>query len=287
MQIPVSCQQCGKEEMVYKSRAHTYRTCSRECMGAMSRKENNATCAVCNHSFHVKPVRLKRLSLNEITCSIKCRHAIKTKQYAGRKNPNCQYQIDDSMFKNIDTPEKAYLLGWIGSDGSIGKNNSITISVNVKDIDILNLLKEIICLDLQITKKNDTMRTLTFNSQQMTIDICSYFAIEPGKKSHIIQFPILQSSELTWHFLRGYFDGDGSISMKKQKYVTCKIECSSNNMLNSIKNFCGDNAYIGKSSIEWSNKKAVTFLNKLYENSTSKLRLERKYNRYIEYCKFI
>jgi predicted amidophosphoribosyltransferase len=32
---------------------------------------------------------------------------------SGRSNPNCKYKFNDKYFKEIDTEEKAYFLGWI------------------------------------------------------------------------------------------------------------------------------------------------------------------------------
>lgn len=39
-------------------------------------------------------------------------------KYSGRNNPNCKYKaLDDHLMDVIDSEVKAYLLGWIASDG--------------------------------------------------------------------------------------------------------------------------------------------------------------------------
>ena len=52
----------------------------------------------------------------------------------GRGNQNSRYkQLDDTFFSEIDSPSKAYLLGWIASDGTIGKNGTISIALHKRD----------------------------------------------------------------------------------------------------------------------------------------------------------
>ncbi len=57
-------------------------------------------------------------------------------KFSGRGNPNCQYtELDDNFFNAIDTEGKAYLLGWIVSDGWINPGQ-IGIGVHKKDQEI-------------------------------------------------------------------------------------------------------------------------------------------------------
>jgi hypothetical protein len=88
---------------------------------------------------------------------------------------------------------------------------------------------------------------------------------------------------LKWAFVRGYFDGDGSINdIKKSKYGYAKGNIRSNSalMLSKIKEFikCGS---ISKNILCLSNKQMMYFLDSIYDNNHYKL--TRKYNRYIEW----
>lgn len=97
-----------------------------------------------------------------------------------------------------------------------------------------------------------------------------------------MQFPDLQTIKLKWQFLRGYFDGDGSVfTIKNINSVMprCSITSNSVKMLEHIKNFCNIKCYAGKNELVWHGLKALEFLNKLYNNT--QLYLERKYNKYI------
>lgn len=101
---------------------------------------------------------------------LQCSRALKS---SGSNNPNCKYQIDHNMFTHIDTANKAYLLGWIASDGHINKHNwSISIQIHKKDIDCLIKLKDIICDTLPISTRKDNMITLEFHSKQISKQFC-------------------------------------------------------------------------------------------------------------------
>ena len=52
------------------------------------------------------------------------------------------YNFDESFFEDIDNEEKAYILGFISADGSISKNE-LSIRLQIKDIDILYKIKNI------------------------------------------------------------------------------------------------------------------------------------------------
>lgn len=195
---------------------------------------------------------------------------------SGRNNPNCKYvSLDDNFFENIDSEEKAYLLGWIGSDGCITERG-FSIDVHKKDIEILEKLKNIICKDLKIKNKiRKSIVSLTINSKSIAKDLIKIFNIDYGKKSETICFPELDNDNLKWCFLRGYFDGDGSIRKPSiSNYPECKITSSSLCMLEGIKDFCTIPSFLGKDYIGWTSNNALDFLGKIYENTS--LYLKRK-----------
>ena len=56
----------------------------------------------------------------------------------GRNNPSCKYKnLDDHLMDVIDSEEKAYLLGWIASDGSLHENGCVYIAINTCDVGVL------------------------------------------------------------------------------------------------------------------------------------------------------
>lgn len=86
--VPVTCEVCLREEYVKPSRAKTYKTCSRECMGVrLSRlltNKESIVCCICGTAFNVKPSSVKRRKC----CSKMCAAEYRKQIYAGKGNPN-------------------------------------------------------------------------------------------------------------------------------------------------------------------------------------------------------
>lgn len=200
-------------------------------------------------------------------------------KFSNRNNPNTKYKsLDDNFFKKIDSKEKAYLLGWIGSDGNIDKRG-FSISINVKDIECLEILKNIICKELPIkTFRSQTSHMCKFvvNSQEISRDLCNLFKINPGKKSHTVKFPDL-NQDLIYHFLRGYFEGDGTLSNIKCKTLNAvSITSSSKEMLLAIKKIFPEKSYITRDNFLLCRKEALSFLRTIYKDCDF-LFLKRKF----------
>jgi hypothetical protein len=202
-------------------------------------------------------------------------------------NSRSKYLFDDGFFENIDSPEKAYILGWIASDGSI-RHSGFTIKIHKKDLAILEILRYIICKELPINEYRENMVELTVNSQKMSTDLCKWLKLpftkdSSHKKSDIVQFPDLKTKKLKWHFLRGYVDGDGSVfTTKDSKMPGCNITSDSKIILEQIHDFCNIICCINDNKLKCNGQYAVQFLNKLYEDKQN-LYLERKYNRYFDF----
>jgi hypothetical protein len=227
---------------------------------------------------------LKHISNNN--GKLPCIYCSRTSKNSGRNNPNTKYKtLDDNFFKIIDTTEKAYLFGWIASDGHIGVRG-FKISINQKDLEILKVLQNIICKEVPIrkfTKDGSEMCSYEINSRQISRDLCRHLNIKPGKKSDVINFPVF-SSEFQLDFIRGYFDGDGWINdLDKSKYPYPKgtIRSDSNLMLKGIQKFCDGVGSISCGALQLSNRKIMLFLDSLYKNGGP--RLNRKYQRYMKW----
>lgn len=279
----VKCKICKKTEEVFLSRSKNYKTCSKKCSGEYRKKENNVKCTVCENEFHVKPIRVERVK-NGICCSKKCTNKLKKTIYMGRENPNTKYYFDDNFFKKIETEEKAYFLGWIASDGHLSKlTGSISIKIHEKDRKILECLRDIICKEINVVDDiPKSQSSITINSTTIVNDICKWLNINPGKKSDIIEFPELENDFLKWAFIRGFFDGDGSVRKFNDTHLSpeCSISCNSIKMRESIVEFCEIPCNHNKSNLTWNGNNALDFLFKLYNNS--KIKLDRKYELYLE-----
>jgi hypothetical protein len=182
----------------------------------------------------------------------------------------------------VDTEDKAYLLGWIASDGSIEKG-IVTLAIDKVDIKTLSYLRDTVSTQIPITMKGGTnLVQFRIYSQNIVNDMCSHLGITPGKKAKSVKFPEL-GSKLQPHFIKGLFEGDGTVSSlySKNRKLQCSIASSSAEMKESLKNICGIKCSVYKGVIEWYGKNAMEFLDYIYEDS--EIYLDRKYYRYREW----
>lgn len=213
-----------------------------------------------------------------------CMACSRKTKYTGRNNPNCRYKFDDDLFHTIDTENKAYLLGWIASDGHI-RDDGFVISIHERDSVTLQKLRDIICCDLPIANVKDNMISLTVNSKTMAEDIVRHLKLvfdgTSRKKDRIVMFPDLPNSELRFAFIRGYFDGDGCLGFHTDGSPRCSIASYSDSMLRSLAHYSGEKNAICEHQIEWYGRQAIVFLSRLYGNAS--IYLDRKYEKYAEF----
>lgn len=225
-----------------------------------------------------------------------CLYCSRTIKYTGRKNPNAKYlNIDDNAFKDIDTEQKAYILGWWASDGHIAPSGKIALSIHMKDERILHELRAILKTEAPIVRAKGSdgthkMRVLTIASKTIALDVCRWLDIQPGNKSGVVGFPNLASDTLKWAFLRGFFDGDGSISdprkaSKRERWPLpkCNIASYSKRLREAIVKFVGIPCWDdGSEKVEWWGANAIDFLSRLYDGSG--ISLSRKRDLYLDWC---
>lgn len=142
-----------------------------------------------------------------------------------------KYTLNDNYFENIDTEGKAYFLGLMFSDGNITNiGNSCKVILTSKDKSILLLfLKElnstgIIYREFHKKYKKECFK-ICITSKKMYNDLNILGCIP--RKSLILKFPNSLSKDFIPHFIRGYFDGDGSVSIVNIKNTTWKRLISS------------------------------------------------------------
>lgn len=239
----------------------------------------------CKGTFFISR-RFKERTLLNNNNKIMCLFCSRKIKYTGRSNPNTRYiNLNDNFFNEVDTEAKAYLLGWIASDGTIN-SSGFTIAIHEKDILTLEELKNIICKETIIKNKDTNLKYFSINSKTIANDLCRILNINPGKKSHSICWPDLKDDSLKWAFLRGYFDGDGYVSyVDSSKSPECGIASSSDNFRQSIIDFCKIPCSSSGINLNWYGNNALDFMDKIYENS--KYYLSRKKEAYIDWCTWV
>jgi hypothetical protein len=127
------------------------------------------------------------------------------------------YQVNHGYFGEIDTPEKAYWLGWMASDGYVAHGKYVHVvglCLQERDREIVDAFRSAIGAEhpvRTIRVKDRTYLELRATSLQMAVDL-ERFGIVPNK-SKTLRCPAI-SSEFQWDFFRGMFDGDGYVGQR-------------------------------------------------------------------------
>ena len=208
------------------------------------------------------------------------------------------YRINKFYFDNIDTQEKAYIIGFLMADGNVS-NNKIQISLQEGDKHILENIRDCIGSNAPLYyidykekyKINDGYNRqnqwrLTIANKYIANKLINLGIVE--NKSLVLKFPNWLSDELLPHLLRGYMDGDGHIDKKRnmvQMVGTYDFLTSVQNKMFEILDIkCRvavwhKNGITGELTITNLND-TKKFLDYIYKDST--IYLNRKYETYFQ-----
>lgn len=132
-----------------------------------------------------------------------------------RKFVNRKYPVNHNFFKKW-SPEMAYVLGFFFSDGYVSSDRQVaSIHLSQKDHYILERINSIIESNRQVYVHSKSSY-LKIDSQTLANDLVK-LGCTP-RKSQTLKFPSLKNNFLS-HFVRGYFDGDGSIHFNKPNTI--------------------------------------------------------------------
>ena len=210
----------------------------------------------------------------------------------------------NNELKNIDTQEKAYLLGLIYGDGYNGGHKycsyKIMISSNNGDLELYEKLQLLFpFFTLKTYKSHPNMVYLVNHEKSLHLDLKNLGMISNKTeldKTGKFHFPDIRE-DLVHHFIRGYFDADGSFwypkRVRSRNNLRTDFGCSTNNFLLKLKehldnngiNFCykqrSKKASNGKYYMSYSLQSSSTELSKkfadfIYKDAT--IYSEYKYN---------
>lgn len=204
------------------------------------------------------------------------------------------YPRDEFYFNKIDSDEKAYWLGFLYADGCVHSNNN-EISINITDKEhIEKFQKAIKAINHKPTVTNDkrfenakTLYQFSIKDKQLHQDLIKWGCV-PQKSLIIEKIPNIPRDYVS-HFLRGYFDGDGSlhylqgtnnyrISFVGTEAFLADIQKELQTNV-SFKNNNTGKAY----TLQIAGRKQVErILNYLYQGSRPETRLDRKYQKYLD-----
>lgn len=131
-----------------------------------------------------------------------------------------KYEVVSDFFSTIDTEEKAYWLGFMYADGYVTGTKIVGCKLSTKDeehlIKLRNILSPTKPLYYDETSQgfgnNTKSVALILTNRNLFKDLVSKGCIQ--NKSKLLTFPNenIVPKELIHHFIRGYFDGDGSVT---------------------------------------------------------------------------
>jgi hypothetical protein len=112
---------------------------------------------------------------------------------------------------SIFSRESAYWAGFIAADGNVDHKGRLRVYLGIKDIEHLYKLKEFLGSEHKVAK-NETLNRCSFELTDKNIvqGLRDLYNIKPNK-SYDLMWPSSLPSELCASFIRGYWDGDGSL----------------------------------------------------------------------------
>lgn len=130
------------------------------------------------------------------------------------------YRCDDGYFNNISTEHQAYWLGVLFADGNVQKGkdtHSGRIILSSIDTQWIDLFKKDIKYSGNIYEETHKVfqkkiSKISLSSEQMYQDLINLGCVP--EKSMIIRIPAIPLNLMS-HFIRGYFDGDGTVGVYK------------------------------------------------------------------------
>ena len=209
-----------------------------------------------------------------------------------------KYQINDNY--NFNSHNGAWILGMLASDGYLpntyGAQNKVVLTLQRQDEDTLELIKNELGYTGPIYQFESSngypCSSLSFTSRSLRKEIESYGIIN-AKTFKFKHFPEKLSEEYLLDFIRGYFDGDGSVfGIEKEKKIGMSFTSASKEILEDISNFLSENYQVTKPVIFSTQRVHIIYDIKYYKKDSlilgdlfynnDYLSLQRKKNHYFE-----
>lgn len=175
-----------------------------------------------------------------------------------------KYVTNEDFFENIDTELKAYMLGFFAADGHIEKRKdydsyTLRIGVSIKDAHVLKLfIKHLSDNKTAIRVNSDNIASIAITSKKIGKDLLE-LGFDHNKTKTWKCLPKI-NKEMMNHFIRGFFDGDGSISVDRRK---------SGNRLSGLNRRAGFTCYNINILKEINTETSINFNIKKIEEKTS------------------
>lgn len=163
-----------------------------------------------------------------------CAVSIKINKLGLKKD---KYSYNHDYFENIDTPEKAYWLGFIYADGNVREDTvrhgyAVSIGLQKSDYKHLKKFNKALNGNVEVKFNSSTCNLngkiceacrIEFHSKKMVQDLKRHGAVP--NKTFVIEYPDIPN-EFDRDFIRGYFDGDGCLYKSDHKGKTSTLHAN-------------------------------------------------------------
>lgn len=188
--------------------------------------------AACARAIGHNDINLIKKVLKEANVNIRNFSEAATVSNINRK----KFLLNDMYFQT-ESHNMAYILGFIAADGTVRKdNNEIKITLNANDAELLEKISEELELSRPIkfftNSKGYECCTLWFTSSQIKKDLAVYNIVP--SKTFTFKFPENLKKEYWIDFIRGYFDGDGSVSTSGAHAIKWQVCAATSDVLEHI-----------------------------------------------------
>ena len=172
---------------------------------------------------------------------------------AAISNQDRAYKKNEAYF-DIPSSNMAWLLGFLASDGSISSSdNNIKLGLAKKDREILERIRQEVQIENEIgeytTTSGSEVVELRWSSKRHKEALAKY-AITPKKTFTLIP-PVNLPYKYWIDYIRGYFDGDGSISHLNNGAWRWSVCCAMSAMLEWIVEYFYSEYNIPKVKIQY------------------------------------
>lgn len=207
-----------------------------------------------------------------------------------------KYHCNYHYFDQIDTPNKAYILGFLYADGCnyMNEKNAVyhwQIELQRQDADILRAMMAEIEYDGKLrevthhyTDRDDTHSVMFYVCNRHMCEALCRVGVHPHK-TYDTKWPEWMPEELVPHFIRGLLDGDGCITAHG-----CVNIAGTGDLINALHDVIERTLDIDIKVIYAQNPghtaycvfrlyESAVFLDWIYQDAD--LKLQRKYDRYV------
>jgi intein/homing endonuclease len=211
--------------------------------------------------------------------------------YKGKKN------VDSNYFEIIDTEHKAYWLGFLTADGYLSNRGTLELTLAEKDAEHVALFKKCLQSEHTLIERDSHINgnvfkqyRIAFTDQKIASDLRKYGVNNNKTFNSYIPFEHIPK-HLIRHYIRGLFDGDGSVFSNGKDRINAMVVCTASiTMGNDLISCLFENDISSTYSID---RRGNTEVYSIYVNKTREIQrlykwmynnatiyLERKHNRF-------